>query len=385
MMILIRKLTVLILFAGAIISCTKKDDIVFSRKNTAFELINDNNYLKSRIQYINKPIQFSNLGKTLGYTLVASIESPVINGQKLSATCVSGTFGHAYVGFHSRGNNIGGELLSIDVTVPEEPVIIQSAQSENFEVNDLFVSFAQPKLWICGDCDHESTHKAYAMEFDLNNNLAHSEQENWTKYSSTNSGNSITEVQMNNESHLWFTSGKKGGLEVFPASNPQEIIMGFNATNTKHFDTDGQFGVVVMGIENNLSIVRVYDLNNNYSFVDYEIPYTLNTSGKNGICVKRNQAYIAMGSDGLIVMDLINGEIISTFKNTEGTANSVFVEKDYIYLAYGSAGLFIIDQFSFESIGNYNYDGSCNFVFVDHEMIYLANGDGDGFLILKKD
>lgn len=384
-MVLIRKLLIFILFSGILISCSKQEEAVFTKNKAAFELVDDGDYLKNRIQYINEPVQFSNSHKTLGYTLIASIESPVVNGQKLSATSVTGTFGRAYVGFHARGDHIGGELLSLDVSVPEEPVIMQSAQSVNFEVNDVYLSNSQPKLWICGDSDPESEYRAYAMEFDLDNNMAHSESENWTKYSSSNSGNSITEVQMDNESHLWFTSGKSGGLEVFPSSDPREIILGFDAINTKHFDANGQFGVVVIGLENNLSIVRVYDLFNDYSFTDYEIPYTLNSSGKNGICVKRNQAYIAMGSDGLIVMDLMSGEIISTFKVSGSTANSVYVEKDYIYLAYGSAGLFIIDQFNFESIGNYKYDGSCNFVFVDHEMIYLANGDGDGFLILKKD
>lgn len=384
-MILMRRIFALIVVLGLFSACSKEKEAVSPIKEKSFEINNNPSLLNKRVHYLNEPIQFENTKKSLGYTLIASIESPTVNGQKLSATCVTGSFGRTYVGFHARGENIGGELLSLDVSVPEEPAILQSAQSETYEVNDIYLNMNQPRLWICGDTDEEGTHQAYAMEFSLNSELAHNETANWTKYSSSNSGNSITEASIDGNSHLWFTSGENGGLEVFPSSNPQEIVIGFDAINTKHFDKDGQYGVVVIGIETNLSIVRVYDFNNNFSFTDYEIPYTLNSSGKNGLCVSRNQAYIAMGSDGLIIFDLMSGEIVSTFKTSGGNANSVFVEKDYIYLAYGSAGLFIIDQFSMESLGNYKYDGSCNFVFVDHEMVYLANGDGDGFLILKKD
>jgi len=384
MMMIFKNILAVSMVLILVVSCSKKETMEQPKADPSFSIFDDQSVLSERVHYINEAVSLENSNKSDTYTLIASIESPTINGQKLSASSVCGTNGRTYVGFHARGNNIGGELLSLDVSNPEEPVILQSAQSENFEVNDVCFSKFDSKLWICGDSKIEGTNQAYAMEFDLDANQAHSETENWTKLSSSYSGNSITETWMDGEVHLWFTSGSTGGLEVFPSSNYQEIVLGFDAQNTKHFDADDMHGVVVIGVENNLSIVRVYDFNNNFNYTDFEIPYTLNTSGKNGISIDRNLVYIAMGSDGLLVMNLMTGEIVNSFKVNGGTANSVFIEKDYIYLAYGSAGLFIIDKTNMETIGNYKYDGSCNYVFVDHELIYLANGDGEGFLVLSK-
>lgn len=385
MMRLIKTLLVLTVFIPVLLSCNKETIESIDDKEGSFIINTETQQLKERVHYINEPINLNNANKSLNYTLIASIESPIIDGQRLSATSISGTFGRAYVGFHARGENIAGELLSVDVSIPEEPVILQSALSNHFEINDIYMNLFQPKVWICGDSDHNGQRQAFAMEFGLDENMAHSEVENWTKFSTSNSGNSITETQVNGESHLWFTSGKEGGLEVFPSNNPELITMGFEALNTKHFDANGQYGLVVMGVDNNLSIIRVFDFFNNYNYTDYEIPYTLNTSGKNGVFIDRGKAYLAMGSEGLIIVDLNNGEILSAFNAIGGTANSVFVEKDFIYLAYGSAGLYILDKLNLNIIGNYRYEGSCNFVFVEHEMVYLANGDGEGFLVLKKD
>jgi len=383
---MIKRSLLLIIVVSLWVSCQKINDISKINSEPSFDINLNKQALNERVHYINESISFNkSKDDELNYTLVASIESPIVNGEKLSATSVTGTFGRAYVGFHAYGDAIGGELLSLDVSNPEEPIILQSAVSEHFEINDVHFSDISSKLWICGDSDEESIHQAYAMEFNLDANLAHADIENWTKYSSSNSGNSITETMIDGESYLWFTSGKNGGLEVFPSSNPLEIIIGFDAVITKHFDANENYGVVVIGIENNLSIVRVYDFNNNNNFVDYQIPYTLESQGKNGIFVDDENAYLALGSHGMFVMNLSNGEFVGSFQTSGGNANSVFVEKDYIYLAYGGAGLYILDKSNLDVLGNYNYDGSCNYVFADHEMVYLANGDENGFLILKKD
>lgn len=356
-----------------------------SKTVSSFSVNNSPEDLSLRINYMNEAIHFNKSSNALEYTLVASIEPAIINGQKLAATCVTGTFGRSYVGFHSKGEKIGGEILSIDVSIPEEPVILQSAQSESFEFNDIFLSQDENKLWLCGDEKNSSGHQAFAMEFDIDENLAHAENYNWSVNANAYSGNSITETVVDGESYLWFTSGSNGGLEVFDASNPTNIEFSFEASGTKHFDAGRSTGAVIFGTDENHSTVRVFDLNNTYAFTDYLIPYDVSQLGKNAIFVDRDLAYLAMGNSGLLVLNLRNGDIVASFKAEGGTANSVFVEKDFIYLAYGSAGLFILDKANMESLGNWKYDGSCNFVFVDHETVYIANGDGEGFLILKKE
>jgi glutamine cyclotransferase len=156
------------------------------------------------------------------------------------------------------------------------------------------------------------------------------------------------------------------------------------ASYTKHFDADRNWGALVFGQQENLSVIRVFDMNHLFNFTDYQIPYDVTLLGKNSLVVERNLAYLAMGSSGLVVFNLESGNIVNTFKTDSDTANAVFVEKDYIYLAYGSAGLFILDAATIENLGNWRYEGSCNFVFVDHETVFVANGDGEGFLVLQK-
>lgn len=381
---LVFKLLLMGVLALVFFSCNKVDNAIVAEKESTFVLHTDSESLAKRIHYINEPIEFQSANKSLSYNLVASIETTIINNQKLSATSVTGDFERAYVGFHTRGGLIGGELLSLDVSNPSEPIILQSAQSDVYEINDIFLSENDPKLWICGDTKTNGNNQAYAMEFSLDANRAHGDLANWTKFSPAFSGNSITETYIGSESHLWFTSGSKGGLEVFPSSNPQEIIFGFDANNTKHFDANQDYGVAVIGVEENLSIVRVYNFNNDYLYNDYEIPYTLDNNAKNGIFIEDNYVYMAMGTNGMLIMDLESGQLIDMFKNSEGMANSVYVEKDYIYVAYGKAGLFILNKETLQNLGNYVYEGSCNFVFADHDLVFISNGDGDGFLILME-
>lgn len=386
-MLLVKRSFIIIIVFITIISC-EKEKATTPVKQSAFTINKNTTILNDRVHYYNEPIQFENSAKSsssLNYTLVASIESPTVNGNKLSATSLCGFPGRTYVGFHTKGNDIAGELLSLDVSNPHEPIILQSAQSDIFDINDVSISKKAPQIWICGDALGNNGGQAYAMEFSLNSEFAHEEEDNWTRFSSAYSGNSITETVLDGESVLWLTSGSNGGLEVFRNTNINELLIDAPANNTKHFDAGRDFGVMLIGDGENHSILRVFDLKNNLNQNDIDLPYTIDHLGKNGIFIDGQMAFLALGNSGLVIVDLKSGNIVNSFKSEEGIANSVFVEKDYIYLAYGNAGLFILDIKNLDVLGNYKYDGSCNYVFVEHEMVYLANGDGDGFLILTKD
>ncbi len=380
-----KRITLVIALALALASCNKTKENPESLQNTSDLTINTSvEELKARIEYLNTPVSFSNNGKSLDYNLVASIHPAEINGVKLSATCVVAGTEKAYVAFHTKGNLIGGELLTIDIIDPSSPVIVQSAQSESLDFNDIYRTDDDLSLYVCGDEKNQSRAQAFFAELTLDENAVPGDMFNWKRNANAYSGNSVTITSKDGNEYIWMTSGSNGGLEVASRSNPDEMIFSFNASYTKQFDADRNFGAVVFGIQENLSVIRVFQLDNEFQFTDYQIPYDVTLLGKNSLVVERNLAYLAMGNNGLVVFDLEAGEIVQTFKADGGTANAVFVEKDFVYLAYGSAGLYILDAASLENLGNWRYDGSCNFVYVEHETVFVANGDGEGFLVLQQ-
>ena len=212
------------------------------------------------------------------------------------------------------------------------------------------------------------------------------EEISWTKSIAAYSANSITPSVNGTGEFLWISSGSNGGLDVFDQANPNDdAVFSFEANNCKHFSAGRDYGVIIVGVSSNLSIMRVFDLNSDFEYTDYEIPYDVTNLGKNGIHIDKSTAYLAMGDDGLVVFDLRDGLVTDVFKiDGPGNLNSVYAEKETLYLAYGSAGLYIVDKNTMTSLGNWQYDGSCNYVAVDHETIYIANGNGDGFLVLQK-
>lgn len=380
-----RILLITVILSIFFLSCTKESSPVLESNASLFSINDNAEELKLRIDYPNQTIEFTETKRPLFYTLVASIKPNTINGNILSASGISNHGNHVYLSFHTNGKPIAGEILTLDVSTPDEVEILQSLTSNIFDFNDLKISKDQSKLWACGDELINNKSKAFAIELPLDMNIPDANA-NWKKNFDAYSGNSITDTYSREGEYLWITSGSNGGMSVYDQNNTnQEAVFSQDANNSKHFTAGREYGVLLIGQGNNLSTIRVFNLSSVFVYTDYEIPYDVTHLGKNGVHIDRNIAYLAMGDDGLVVFDLKHGIITGVFKSEEsGYANSVYAEKEKIYLAYGSAGLYIIDKRSLQSLGNWNYEGSCNYVCVDHGMVYIANGSGDGFLILKE-
>jgi len=366
------------------ISCSKHDVYPIDKEENSLLVNNNKIDLQSRIEYLNQAVEFTKSANTLSYTLVASIKSKTINNQSLSASAVFNKDAYTYVCFHTRGESIAGEVLTIDVSSPDSVKILQSISSDIYDFNDICLSRDQSKLWLCGDENIENMGQAFAIELAVDNNIPN-ENISWKKNFDAYSGNSINPTYSDTENNLWISSGSNGGLNVFNIDNLAEESFSFKADNTKHFTAGRDYGLALIGINDQLSILRVFDLKTSFEYTDYEIPYDVSNLGKNGIHIERKVAYLAMGDDGLIVFDLALGKIKSIFKIAGGgTANSVFTEKESVYIAYGSAGLIILNKPNMELLGQWKYEGSCNDVYVNHGTVYVANGSGEGFYILKE-
>jgi len=166
--------------------------------------------LSTRIDYLNQPVIFEGKSKSLNYNLVAGIQPAEINGVKLSATCVVAADNKAWVSFHTKGSLVGGELLTIDITEPATPVIVQSAQSESHYFNDVYKSFDNQSLLVCGDQKNENNVRTFFAGLNLDENSVPESNFGWVKNSNASSGNSITYTNRNNNQYLWMTNGSNG-------------------------------------------------------------------------------------------------------------------------------------------------------------------------------
>jgi hypothetical protein len=113
------------------------------------------------------------------------------------------------------------------------------------------------------------------------------------------------------------------------------------------------------------------------------LPYSSTKVGKNVIKVKDGLAYLAMGDDGLLTVNVSSQ--VKTLYTKGATSSGVDVDDDYIYMANTDGGLVILDKTNPATVeGTYTYTGSANYVSTNGNLIFIANGEG-GLKILRKD
>ena len=402
-----RKFAFLALAAAVFASCTKddennNDDVAYQ---PPVEVNSDASELASRIQYFDEPITLSGKrgSQTLNLTKKAEISSAVLDNFQLSATGVDSRndagYARTFLSFHTRGEEYGGELLVLDNSNPDQPVILQSLVDHDADYNDITIGQNYVRVWIAGDrsvdaSGYTNTNGAVASKYWMNGNKSFDANPKWEEAPVLGySGNSMTRVPnagttCPSKAETWITSGSNGEVRVLNACEVagnapiyQRIV-----DNAKHFDFSGDNGVLLRGLTDSTCAIDVYDLTNRFTFTTFTLPYDVTYLGKNGVKVEGNYAYLALGDDGVVKVDITNGSVVNTYMYSGGNgfANSIAISSANLYVAYGSNGLVIIDKNNFAFKGRYDGGGSCNFVDALNGYIYLANGDTGGFILLKE-
>lgn len=386
-------LSIVLVFAFS--SCEKDkvqlNDNSASQDEQSVILITDKEVLKERVEIINQPITFS--GKSaneLNYTWVANFTPPVMGGLTLSASCVDGYDDYIYVGWHARGPEVYGELGMVSLADPDNPQMMLVQDYLHHEFNDLEVKPNADRLFVAGASEMDlqmnpiGDNTAMAIGYEINSTTGMVTDLVWENNLPGYSANSITYVA---NQTVWVSKGSQGGLTVFRDFDLDHIKIDMEVSNAKHFDATGDWGVLLHGVGFNESVLKVWDMTNLYAPVaEYTIPYDVTPLGKNGVDVNHDFAYLAMGNDGVVKVDLTDGTVVNRFDyDNGGFCNGVAVDWRYIYAAYGADGLFVIDKDTFEVIGNWDYNGSCNYVKKVGDYVYLANGDTDGMIVLRKE
>lgn len=404
-----KKLVLLALAGGVMASCSKDEPTnEASNYQVPVEVESNKTELANRITYFDEPINLSGKRGSQSVTLTkkAEISSATLDGYQLSATGVdarnSGNFSRTFLSFHTRGEEYGGELLVLDHSNPNQPIILQSLVDHDADYNDITIGQNYVRVWIAGDrsvdaSGYTNTNGAVASKFWLNKNKSFNVDPRWEEAPLLGySGNSMTRVPnagttCPSKAESWITSGSNGEVRVINACDVAGNAPLHQRTvdNAKHFDFDPStnIGVLLRGLTDSTCAIDVYDLTNRYSFTTYTLPYDVTYLGKNGVKVLGNSVYLALGDDGVVKVDATNGTVLNTFKyaNGNGYANSIAISSANLYIANGSDGLVIVDKNNFTFKGRYDGGGSCNFVDVIDGYIYLANGDTGGFILLKED
>lgn len=386
----------LLLFVAAALlvglnSC-EKNSAVEKKSETPYNVITDQAILSQYLVPVNQAVEFkgANAGE-LSYTWVYNVNADA----GYSASAVDGYEDAVYVGWHTRGVQYLGAIQTINIEDPENPYMAQNWLLANSEVNDLEYKSNVDRLFVAGAAgatesgESVGDDNAMAIGVDVlsNGNIDVDGSDFWMDYFYGSSANSVTYVP---NQTVWLSTGSRGGLTVFRDYDRTDIEVEIEAANSKHFDATGDYGVLLSGTGFNESVLRVWDMNNFTNFYnpndEFTIPFDVTPQGKNAVDINYNFAYLAMGNDGVVKVNLDNGEVVNQYDRESGAfCNGVAVDFRYVYAAYGADGLYVLDKETFELVGYWDFDGSCNYVKKVGDFLFLANGDTDGMIMLKKD
>lgn len=369
---------------------------------------NDVESLNQRVQIINDDIvldslksKSSSISNALGgekFIHVANVESPEVNGEKLSATSIEIRANKVYISYHLNGSEYAGAVDIIDINDEENPKIVSSLISEDTDINALEIEENAKLLWITGGRDVGSSGHdlqghggAILGEKEIKKGVFESGSSSYREIPLPSfSGNDIVDYSRD----LYVVSGATGG-------GFYQLDKG-NLTITKRIDNN--FAKSIDKRQDDIiGLNLMEDKRANFTIMDfksddittYQTPFAVTpVDGKNALEHTAAITYVALGSQGVkgYKFNTSSDTPIYEFNaNGEDVANGVTVDGRFVYIAHGTDGLFITtlprdgktdpeEVFNWKS--NSSNTASANFVKTNGRYIILANGV-NGLNILK--
>ena len=404
-------LTVLILVFSA---CNKPKGLI---DNNSFTINNNLEELNTRVKIVREPLESSaNLkytdsdGDCDNYTwyLVAEVDSPLFNGDPLSATDVRILGEKAYVTYNKKGDIPAGGVDIIDISDQTAPEISSYMEFNSVDINTLAVddlgTDASRKLFLAGS----GKNGALLRQVTVSNGLFDGGVVD-IKLSSYYTDDRITAsangIGLSNE-YIYMTSGNTNGGTFQLSREPLEIIAHEEYSSAKAIALNGvnsdDYQFTLIGGED--ARLLVYKVGSDRTLVrEIELGYIVHQNvdemyiyaGKAALSIGSGEsiAYIAMNSRGAQGINVETGTTVCyspanmlPYGNTTGVA----VDGKTIYLANGIDGLFIgcIPEGTGEiskvqQWGLNDNENSANMVQTDGNWIFLAKGGG-GLKILRK-
>ena len=318
------------------------------------------------------------------YTLVADIAVPSQEGNVLSATDVFFNDDFAFISYHLNGAEFSGAIDMLNLTSVNSPSFSMNYINSVREFNALAVS--NDKVYLAGQRNIDEsgytdngTKGATLFIADILGGNVLEEPSSWEEIPMPSfSGNG---VHLLSENQLLFASGATGGgfFEVNTATD--EISKSEVKDYAKYVSGNDNYKLKLVGGFSNAKLLVETD--GSQKEIDLGVS-AIPENGKNVIAYFGNTAYITLGSNGIVVVDLERSEVLKHYMTDKvGLTNGVAVDDDFVYLANGESGLLLLRRESLEFYGQYKYDGSANSVEVFDNVILIANGTGGVKLLIR--
>lgn len=373
-------------------SCTEERLVILDQEANRFKTIENQETLAPRLEVFNTPVYLRGKSASASFTHVATVLPPTVSGTVVGATSVSKQGNYVYVAYNTTGENYGGSIDVIDVSVPNAPVLVSQLIATDVDFHEVYTE--NNYLFYGGQRDLASSNYpdtnghagAVAGRFELSGGLltARNKEQPYKGFAI----NSIT--RHGGRFHM-ISGNRNGGIIT--------AKWGFDIDNTPksqvHFDggqfiaRDGSDIVALQGQPGQSTILHYYDYQTTQAgdAVKYTLPYDITDLDRNGIDVYQGDAYIAMGEDGLVIVDLQSGNHQQHYYSTTDVAKGVAVSKNFVFVANGNDGLVIADRNNIKlpQIGGYDINEDANDVIYDPSgWVFIAQGNG-GLRILKEE
>ncbi len=394
----------LIITAVAFTAC--QDDMVPDLESGPgrLKISNDALVLSERVDYKRETVSVLPIGdissvrstaagqnfENEGYTLVAEIQTPVINGEKTSATHIKIIGDKAYITYHINGSVYGGGFDIIDLSSSDNILVTGSAQFNDTDFNalDIDITNGETFAYLAG----ANGKGAYVEKIRIDNGLIVDDTDSLQLEGFNANGIAVSKHQ------LYVTVGGSSNsgyyaIDIRNANKMWQINEQKNAIYAKDValvsaDLNSQLAFLSAGSGTiDVSQVTSKGLGNFRNIQAEEI----NTKdGKNTIALDGQYIYAAMGDQGFqIYHEVFHSYLfkIPTSQMGGGLTNGVSVDDENIYIANGSGGVYIAKKpngTSFELTGLLNMAGSANYVASSNDYLLVANGTG-GIKVLHKD
>lgn len=395
------KLLSLTFSAGLLIAgCSSDDDNKIP--NLGNERIQTYNDFSGRITYHNEPLEAwddgsgkKSSGNKTDFIYVADVSSPVIHGKTMSATGISIKDNKAYVSYHwnEKDEDYAGAVEVIDITDPEQPVLLQGIYFSDTDLNELYVEGSE--LYAVGGrslsssgYDGNFTSGGVVEVIQLSGGLPTTTVEEAPLPSF--SGNSV----FRDGNSLYCVSGNTGGGVFEVSLSPSNYLQVTESDYYNHSKFGIQGGSFYAFLQTGPSPNLHLHSGNNFnpaskSVISLSSP-TAPDDGKKVLAVDfvGQLAYVSSGSYGLHSYDLNTqtGNAEESFTTGgNGLLNGVDFDNKYVYAAKGSEGLYILDKDTLSKImANFSFTGSANFVKSSVENVFIAHGRGGLRVLAKK-
>jgi hypothetical protein len=345
-----RRIWTILTVVAALAGCASDPggpDGVADQSDGRITITNDEDRLSDRIIITDDDVTVSGgAGKGTVATafflkLVAQVNPPTVNGQKLQATSVDLKGNFAYVSYMMRGNPAIGAIDVVQVKGVSNAVLRSSATFTDTDVIGLTYdsgnvyaaeATSNPAFDVPAVIERISTSGGSKLD------LARNFRRMLTSYAAT----SVTTL----DGAVYVTTGNTGGLYQIAQSDSLPVTRFVALDDARWVDHDGSNIVVAQGTPGRLAVFNPGTL---APVRTITFPGAATPESKSTVRLIGGKALVAAGEGGVKLIDLATGTIVGSIAcptvagldPSVTVTNAVDATGPYVFVSNGEAGIYL--------------------------------------------